>query len=48
MYPSQLYKAILEGFGVFLVVFLYRKYQNFNGELILVYGMNYGILILFH
>ena len=42
-HPSQLYEAVLEGFGVFLVVYLYRKYQRFSGELLLVYGFSYGI-----
>lgn len=42
-HPSQLYEAILEGFGVFIVVYAYRKYQRFNGELILVYAISYGI-----
>ena len=42
-HPSQLYEAILEGFGVFLVVYTYRKFQTFSGELILVYGVSYGI-----
>ena len=43
-HPSQLYEAVLEGFVVFLVVFLYKKYQKFSGELILVYSISYGIL----
>jgi len=42
-HPSQLYEAALEGVGVFIVVYLYRKYQTFSGELILVYAMSYGI-----
>jgi phosphatidylglycerol:prolipoprotein diacylglycerol transferase len=42
-HPSQLYEALLEGFGVFLVVFIYRKYKSFSGELILVYGISYGL-----
>jgi phosphatidylglycerol:prolipoprotein diacylglycerol transferase len=42
-HPSQLYEAVLEGFGVFLVVYFYRKYQRFSGELLLVYGFSYGI-----
>lgn len=42
-HPSQLYEAILEGIGVFAVVYLYRKYQKFSGELILLYGFSYGI-----
>lgn len=42
-HPSQLYEAVLEGFGVFMVVYMYKKYQKFSGELILVYGASYGI-----
>ncbi|MBU1659222.1 prolipoprotein diacylglyceryl transferase [bacterium] len=42
-HPSQLYEAILEGFGVFIVVYAYKKYQKFSGELLLVYGVSYGI-----
>ena len=42
-HPSQLYEAALEGVGVFIVVFLYRKYQKFSGELIFIYGIAYGI-----
>ncbi|OHD99060.1 MAG: prolipoprotein diacylglyceryl transferase [Sulfurimonas sp. RIFCSPHIGHO2_12_FULL_36_9] len=42
-HPSQLYEAILEGFGVFVVVYAYRRFQKFSGELILVYGMSYGL-----
>lgn len=42
-HPSQLYEAILEGFGVFLVVYLYRNYKKFSGELALIYGISYGI-----
>ncbi|MBL0707538.1 MAG: prolipoprotein diacylglyceryl transferase [Sulfurimonas sp.] len=43
-HPSQLYEAVLEGFVVFLVVYLYKKYQKFDGELILIYAISYGIL----
>ena len=42
-HPSQLYEAILEGLGVFLVVYAYRRFQKFSGELILVYAVSYGI-----
>lgn len=42
-HPSQLYEAFLEGVCVFVVVYIYRKYKKFDGELILVYGMSYGI-----
>ena len=41
-HPSQLYEAILEGFGVFVVVYLFRRLQSYSGELILVYGISYG------
>ncbi|MCF6340286.1 MAG: prolipoprotein diacylglyceryl transferase [Sulfurimonas sp.] len=43
-HPSQLYEAILEGLGVFIVVYIYRNYQKFSGELILIYAMSYGVL----
>ena len=42
-HPSQLYEAILEGFGVFLVVYAYRKYKKFSGELVLIYAISYGL-----
>ncbi len=42
-HPSQLYEAFLEGFLVFILLFLYRKHKKFNGELIILYGILYGI-----
>ena len=42
-HPSQLYEAFLEGICVFIVVYTYRKYKKFDGELLLVYGGAYGI-----
>ncbi len=42
-HPSQLYEAILEGIGVFIVVYVYRRFQTFSGELTFVYGISYGI-----
>ena len=42
-HPSQLYEALLEGFGVFVVVYLYRRYKRFSGELILIYAISYGL-----
>ncbi len=42
-HPSQLYEAFLEGVVVFLILFFYRKYKKFNGELIALYGMLYPI-----
>ena len=43
-HPSQLYEALLEGLVVFLVIFLYRNYKRFNGDLILLYGFSYGLM----
>jgi phosphatidylglycerol:prolipoprotein diacylglycerol transferase len=43
-HPSQLYEAFLEGIVVFMIVYIYRKYKRFSGELILVYGFSYGLL----
>ena len=42
-HPSQLYEAFLEGFLVFVILFLYRKCKKFDGELIVLYGILYGI-----
>lgn len=41
-HPSQLYEAFLEGFLVFIIIFIYRRYKKFNGELIAIYGMLYS------
>ena len=43
-HPSQLYEAVLEGIVVFIIVYMYRKYKRFEGELLLVYAFAYGIL----
>ena len=42
-HPSQLYEAFLEGILVFVVVYLYKNYKKFSGELALVYAFSYGI-----
>ena len=42
-HPSQLYEAFLEGFLIFIIIYLYRKRKRFNGELILLYGFLYGL-----
>jgi len=34
-HPSQLYEAFLEGFLVFIILFLYRKHKKFDGELMI-------------
>ncbi len=43
-HPSQLYEALLEGLVVFLIIWGYRRYKRFNGELILLYGFAYGAM----
>ena len=43
-HPSQLYEAFLEGAVVFAVIWLYRRYKRFEGELILLYGFAYGAM----
>jgi phosphatidylglycerol---prolipoprotein diacylglyceryl transferase len=42
-HPSQLYEALLEGVLVFLVIYTYRHRKRFDGELVLLYGLSYGI-----
>jgi phosphatidylglycerol:prolipoprotein diacylglycerol transferase len=46
-HPSQLYEAFLEGFLVFCILFAYRKYKKFNGELIALYGLLYSLARFF-
>ncbi|WP_300365431.1 prolipoprotein diacylglyceryl transferase [Hydrogenimonas sp.] len=41
-HPSQLYEAVLEGIVVGSILFLYRKRQRFEGELIALYAIFYG------
>jgi len=42
-HPSQLYEAFLEGLLIFILLFIYRKHKKFDGELIVLYGILYGI-----
>lgn len=42
-HPSQLYEAFLEGIVVFIIVYLARFKQSFQGELILVYAGAYSL-----
>lgn len=42
-HPSQLYEAFLEGVVVFIVVYLFKFKQSFQGELILVYAVVYSL-----
>jgi len=42
-HPSQLYEAFLEGIILFIIIYSYRKYKNFNGELMALYLFFYGL-----
>ncbi|MEA2110624.1 MAG: prolipoprotein diacylglyceryl transferase [Campylobacterota bacterium] len=42
-HPSQLYEAFLEGIIVFAIIYMYRNHKKFEGELILLYGILYGL-----
>jgi len=42
-HPSQLYEAFLEGIVVAALIYLYREHKRFDGELLPVYGILYGI-----
>jgi phosphatidylglycerol:prolipoprotein diacylglycerol transferase len=42
-HPSQLYEAFLEGVVVFAIMYLIRKRKSFDGELISIYLMLYGV-----
>ncbi|MBE2985281.1 prolipoprotein diacylglyceryl transferase [Campylobacter sp. RM9344] len=42
-HPSQLYEAFLEGVVIFVILFFYRKYKKFHGELICIYAVLYTL-----
>ncbi len=42
-HPSQIYEAILEGLVVFVLLYVYRKRQKIQGELIALYGLFYSL-----
>lgn len=42
-HPSQLYEAFLEGILIFVIIYFYRNYKRFEGELIALYMILYGI-----
>ncbi len=42
-HPSQLYEAFLEGFVIAVILFVIRKKRPFDGSLIAIYGVLYGI-----
>ena len=41
-HPSQLYEAFLEGIVLFIIIYNYRKYKKFDGELMALYLFGYG------
>ena len=43
-HPSQLYEAVLEGLVIFIILYFYRYYKKFNGELIALYAILYPIM----
>ena len=43
-HPSQLYEAFLEGFVIALILLSIRKKKPFDGSLIAIYGMLYGVM----
>ena len=42
-HPSQLYEAFLEGIVLFIIIYNYRKYKKFDGELMAIYLFGYGV-----
>ncbi len=42
-HPSALYESFLEGFVIFIILFLYRKKTTFTGQLALLYIILYSI-----
>jgi phosphatidylglycerol:prolipoprotein diacylglycerol transferase len=42
-HPSQLYEAFLEGIVVFAIIYWYRTRKRFDGELIVLYAVGYGV-----
>jgi len=46
-HPSQLYEAFFEGIIIFILIFRYRKYKKFDGELMALYLFLYGIFRFF-
>jgi len=43
-HPSQLYEAFLEGFVIFVIMFVLRRYKSFDGQLALLYGALYSTM----
>ncbi len=43
-HPSQLYEAALEGLFIFLIILWRKNHKRFNGELIAIYCVSYGVM----
>ncbi|NQY25108.1 MAG: prolipoprotein diacylglyceryl transferase [Campylobacteraceae bacterium] len=43
-HPSALYEAFLEGFVIFVILFMYRNKTKFTGQLFLMYGFLYSLM----
>ncbi|MCZ6116649.1 prolipoprotein diacylglyceryl transferase [Campylobacter ureolyticus] len=43
-HPSQLYEAFLEGVLIFIILIFYKKYKEFDGELISIYVILYSLM----
>jgi len=43
-HPSQLYEAFLEGLVIFVIIYFYRNYKKFDGELAILYVILYSIM----
>lgn len=42
-HPSQLYEAFLEGVAIFVILYFYKKFKKFDGELIALYAILYPV-----
>ena len=42
-HPSQLYEGFLEGVVIAILIYLYRNHRKFDGALVGIYGVMYGI-----
>jgi phosphatidylglycerol:prolipoprotein diacylglycerol transferase len=43
-HPSQLYEAFLEGFVVFIIVYVYRSKTKIDGQIALLYVISYSFM----
>lgn len=43
-HPSQLYEAFLEGFVIFIILYIFRKFKKFDGQIIALYTILYALM----